>query len=142
MKNYFWWKESFTEYALEIRLPDSSKLAINQQNGNDVTTYRNDLIAKFFWRCFVPLAKFSYWSKFHVNIITGSGAMTIFFYKGLTRNLEIGIVWVLTNICILGRVRSTKFGTNISNVMLMNAAKCYVCRFYSFWVIKSKPTEG
>ena len=39
---------------------------------------------------FVSLAKFSYWSKFHVNIITGSGVMTIFFYKGLSRNAEIG----------------------------------------------------
>ena len=36
----------------------------------------------FFWRCFVSLVNFSYWSKFHVNIITGSGIMTIFFYKG------------------------------------------------------------
>ena len=34
--------------------------------------------------------KFSYWSKFHVSIITGSGDMTIFFYKGLIGNLEIG----------------------------------------------------
>ena len=39
---------------------------------------------------FVALVKFSYWSKFHVNIITGSGVMTISFYKGLTRNSEIG----------------------------------------------------
>ena len=43
---------------------------------------------KFFWRRFVSLVNFSYWSKFHVNIIIGSGVMTIFFYKGLTRNLE------------------------------------------------------
>ena len=35
---------------------------------------------------FVSLVKFSYWSKFHVNIIIGSAVMTIFFYKGLTRN--------------------------------------------------------
>ena len=28
--------------------------------------------------------------KFHVNVITGSGDMTIFFFKGLTRNPEIG----------------------------------------------------
>ena len=27
--------------------------------------------------------------SFIVNIITGSGVMTIFFYKGLTRNPEI-----------------------------------------------------
>ena len=32
---------------------------------------------------FVSLVKFSYWFKFHVNIITGSGVMTIFFHKGL-----------------------------------------------------------
>ena len=38
---------------------------------------------------FAFLVKFSYWSKFHVNIITGSGVMPIFFYKGLTRNPEI-----------------------------------------------------
>ena len=34
--------------------------------------------------------KFSYWSKFYVKIITDSGVMTIFIYKELTRNLEIG----------------------------------------------------
>ena len=45
--------------------------------------------SSIFWRCFVSLVKFSYWSKFHVSIITGSGIMTIFFYKGLTRNPEI-----------------------------------------------------
>ena len=36
------------------------------------------------------LVKFSYWSKFHVNIITDSRVMPILFYKGLTRNPEIG----------------------------------------------------
>ena len=50
----------------------------------------HDINVNFFWRCFVSLVKFSYWSKFHVNIITGFGIMAIFFYKGLTRNPEIG----------------------------------------------------
>ena len=48
--------------------------------------------SNFFWRRFVSLVKFSYWSKFHVNIINTiavSAVVTIFFYKGLTRNLEI-----------------------------------------------------
>ena len=44
----------------------------------------------YFRRCFVSLVKFSYWYKFHVNIITGSGVLTILFHKELTRNLEIG----------------------------------------------------
>ena len=43
----------------------------------------------FFGTCPVFLVKFSYCSKFHVNIIAGSGVMTIFFYKGLIKNLVI-----------------------------------------------------
>ena len=80
-----------------IRPPDCSKLAKNPKNDNDVTIFRHDVNVKFFWRCFVSLVKFSYWSKFHVNIITGSEIITIFFYKRLTRNPEIGNtpVWVL-----------------------------------------------
>ena len=40
---------------------------------------------------FVFTVMFSYWSKFHVNIITGSEVMAISFYKELTRNYpEIG----------------------------------------------------
>ena len=87
--------------------------------------------SKFFWRGFVSLMKFSYWSKFHVNIITDSGVMTIFFYKVLTRNPEIGNtpVWVLPNIWRLGRVRNTKFGTNVSIEMRLNAANARVTAF-------------
>ena len=78
----------------------------------------------------VSLAKCSYWSKFHVNIIAGSGVMTIFNFKGLTRNTEIGntSVGVFPNIWRLGQVRDTKFNTNtdVSNEMLLNAVKCQV----------------
>ena len=93
---------------------------------------------------FFSLVKFSCWSKFHVNIITGSGVMTISFYKGLTRNLEIGNTpaWVLPNIWRLRRVRRTQFCTNISNKISLNVAKSQDCSFYSFWVIKGKPTGG
>ena len=35
----------------------------------------------FYWHCFVSFVKFSYWSKFHVNIINGSGIMTISFIR-------------------------------------------------------------
>ena len=78
----------FTDCASGIRLPDYCKLAINYKNYNDVTICWHDVMAKFFWRCFVSLVKFSYWSKFHINIVTCSGVMTIFFYKELTRNPE------------------------------------------------------
>ena len=127
-----------------IRPPDCSKLAKNPENDNDVIIFRHDINVKFFWRCFVYLVKFSYWSKFHANIMTGSGIMTIFFYKGSTRNpkIENTHVWVFPNIWRLGRVIDTKFGTNVSNKMLLNAAKFQVCSFYRFWVIKGKATGG
>ena len=124
--------------------PDYSKLAKNPKNDNDVTISWYDVIFKFFWRGFVSLIKCSYCSVFHVNIITGSGIMTIFFYKRLTRNPEIGNtpVWVLPNIWRLGQVMDTKFSTNISNRILLNAAKFRGYRFYRYWVIKGKPIGG
>ena len=70
--------------------------------------------------------------------------MTISFYKGFTRNLEIekNPVGVLPNIWRLGRVKNTKFGMNVSNKILCNSAKCQGYSFYHFWVIKGKPTGG
>ena len=67
--------------------------------------------------------------------------MTIFFYKGLTRNPEIRntSVWVLPNIWRLGQIRDTKC-TNVFNKILMSAAKCQGYSFYRFWVIMGKPT--
>ena len=74
----------------EIRPPDCSKLAKTPKNDNDVRIFRNDVNVKFFGPCLVSLVGYSYWSKFHVNIITGSGIMKIFFYKGLNTNREVG----------------------------------------------------
>ena len=42
-------------------------------------------------------------------------------------------------------VTDTKFGTNVSNKMLLNAPKMpglQLYSFYRFWVIKGKPTGG
>ena len=74
-----------------IRLLDCSKFDINQKDDKDVIIFWHDFIVKLFWRSFVSLVKFSYRSKFHVSIITGSGVMTISFYKRLARNLETRI---------------------------------------------------
>ena len=117
------------------------KLAVNWKNGNDVTIFRYEIVVKFFWRCFVSLVNFRYWSKFYVNIISGSGVMTILFYKGLTRNPKIRNtpVLALPNIWRLGQVRNTKLGMNVPNKMLLNAAKFQGNSFYRFWVIKQKP---
>ena len=98
---------------------------------SDMTSSYNffDVVLFFLW--------ISYWSKFHVNVITGPGVMTILFYKGLTRNPEI-----LPNIWRLGQVKDTKFVTNVSNRMLLNVAKFQGYSLYHYWIIKGKPTRG
>ena len=54
--------------------------------------------------------------------------MTIFFYKGL-REIGNAPVWFLANIWRLGQIMGTKFGTNVSNRMLLNAAEFHVTTF-------------
>ena len=123
---------SFIDYASGIRLPDCFKLAMKRKNDNDVITSRHYINVKILWRDFVSLVKSSYCSRFHVNIITGFGVMTVFFYKGLTRNPEIGNITgnittnlsVLPNAWRLGQDRNIKFDTNVSNKMLLNTEKC------------------
>ena len=67
---------------------------------------------EFFLCCRVSLVKFSYWSKIHVNIITGSRVMTIFLYKGLTRNPETGNIPFWDTL-------------GIPNLAWMSLMKCY-----------------
>ena len=98
--------------------PDCSKLAKNLKNDNDVTIFGHDFNINFFDIVLFLLSVLVNWSKFHVNIITDSGIMTIFFYKGLTRNPEIGntSVWVLPN--IWGKLW-------IPNLAWMSLIECY-----------------
>ena len=93
--------------------------------------------SQFFWRCFVFLVKFSYWYKFHVNLITGSGITTIFFYKGLTRNAETGNTQ-FEIFPISGDWRKLVY-TNASNKVLLNATKYQGYSPYCLCVIEGKP---
>ena len=128
----------FTDYATGMRLLDCSKLTVNWKS--NFLTWRHH---QFFLRFFVSPVKVSYCSKFHVNIIPGFGVLTIF-YKGLTRNPEIGNipVWGFTNNCRRRQVRNTKFGKNASTKVLLNAAKFLGYTCYCFCIINAKPTGG
>ena len=86
--------------------------------------------SQFYLCCFVSFVKFSYWSKFHVNISTGSGVMAIYFYQGLTRNLEIRNTFICPLSGDWGELGIPNL-TQMSNEMLLNAAKC---QGYSFTV--------
>ena len=79
-------------------------------------------LSDFFDVVFFSLVRFIYWYKFHVNIITGFWSYDNLFYKGFTRNLEIGTthVSVFPNIWRLGQVRDTKFGMSPMKYMLQN----------------------
>ena len=124
-------------FQINPKRPQFGKIAMTSQFF-DMTSSSN------FYDVVLFLINFSYWSKFHVSTSLVQELWRISFYKGLTRNPEIGNspVWVLLNIWRLGQVRNTKFCTNISNKILLNAAKCQGCSFYYFWVIKGKPTGG
>ena len=58
----------------------------------------------------------------------------------MTRNPEIGntCIWVRLNIWILTQETNTKFGSNVSDEMLPDTAKCQGCSFYRFWFLKGK----
>ena len=118
-------------------------LTINKKKDNDVTIFRHDVIVKLFWGCRVSLVTFSYWSKFHISIMTGSWVMTIFVNKEITTNRKIRYTHscFLPNISRLDGVKDTTFGANVSNKQMINVAKCQGYSFYRFWVIKGKPTE-
>ena len=102
-----------------------SKMFEKWKNDTDVTIFRHDVIVKFFWCSFVSLIKFSYWSKFHVNVITGSGVMTIFFYKELTRNPQIGIP--PPEFC---PISGDQGELGIPNLVRISPIKCY-------WMLKN-----
>ena len=120
----------FGDYASGIRLPDCTKLTVNWKKWiwrhNFLTWRRRQIFLTLF--CF-----------FLSNLV-----MTISFYNGLTRNPETGNtpVWVLPNIWKLGRVRNTKPGTNVSDKMLVNSAKCQSYSFYRFLSYLGKKMGG
>ena len=88
-KGYYYWKHNVCRLCGQN--PASGLLQIGQKlkKWQWRHNFGHDVNVKVFWWCFVSIVNFSYWSKFHVNIITSSGIMTIFFYNGLTRKLEI-----------------------------------------------------
>ena len=72
-------------FRIAPKFPKIGKMTMTSQFGNMTLSSVLFTLTCFFF------AKFSYWSKFHVNIITGSGVMTAFIYKKLTRNRKLEI---------------------------------------------------
>ena len=64
--------------------PNKLKIRKMTKSQFDKMTYH-----QIFSSHYVSLVNFSYWSKLYANIITGSGVMAAYVYKGLARNQEI-----------------------------------------------------
>ena len=64
-------------------------MAVNRKNGNDVTIFYMTSSPNFFKMVLFLLSGLATGPSF-MSIVTGSGFMTVSFYKGLTRNPEIG----------------------------------------------------
>ena len=98
-----------------------------------LTWFRNEFVSCIFPKILAKLTivsfsavvvflfKLSSWSIFNANIITCSGVMTIFVYKGLTRNPEIGNTPF--------RPISGDWGKlwipNLVRIRLMKSSECY-----------------
>ena len=119
-----------------IQLLDYSKLAVNSKNDNGLTISWYDIIVKFF-----DVVFFSYQVQLLVQVSCQCHHW-FWSYEVLTGIPEIRNtpVWVLVNIWRLRRVRDIKFGTHVSNKMLLYAGKCQGYSFCRFWVIKGKPS--
>ena len=112
-----------------MSLLNSSKLLTNWKSDDDILIWQHNFIVKYFWSCRVSLIKFSYWSKFHVNIITGSGIFLLWpemekSEKFLSEFFAIPGDWV----------RDIIFDTNVSDesYWIFIAKKLYFLRFFQF----------
>ena len=70
---------------MQILCPDSGlRTAPNWPKIRKMTMtsqFSDMTLTSTFWRFFVSLVKFSYWSNFHVNIVTGSRLWQFFFIR-------------------------------------------------------------
>ena len=109
------------------------------QQGPNLLTWRHSQIFLMLL-CF--LVKFSCCSKFHVNIITGSGVMTTFFIRDWPEIRKSKIP--PSKFCSISggwdELEIPNFAQNVSKEMLVKTEKCQGYSFYCFWVVKGKPT--
>ena len=125
-KSYKFDKSCIRNSASVLR--PASKLVINRKNDNDIIVCQHDLIVNFFfdvfWRCCIFLVEF----HSGPSVIPNHYWFWSYHNFGNVSSEFCSISWDL------GRVRDTRFGTNVSNEMLLNTAKCQGYSFYLLWV--------
>ena len=107
-----------------------------------MTSQFTNMTHRHFLHCRVSILRFSYWSKFHVNIITGSRVFQISFIKDWSeiRKSEISrseFYPISGDGGELGKPDSAQMSLMKCHWMLQ---KCQGYSFYHFWAIKEKST--
>ena len=111
---------------------------------NNVTIFRHDVIVNFFWRCFVPLIKFSSGSSF---MLISSLVLELWQFYFIEDWKEIR-KWEIppSGFCPISGDWDKLWILNLARMSLieyywlLQNARGY--SFYHFWYIKGKPTEG
>ena len=132
-KGYCYWKHNFCRVC--VWNPVSGLLQIGQKSGkwqwchNFPTWCQHPIFLTLFCFSCQVLLLVEVLCQYHHQFWNYDN----FLLKGLTRNLEIRNtpIWVSPNIWRLGQVMDTKFGMNVSNRMLVNAAKFQGYSFYT-----------
>ena len=125
----------FIDYASRTQLPDCSKLAKNWKNENDVTVCRLDVVVKFSLHCCVTFVKFSDCSKFHVNMVTSSGVITIFIYKGDWPDFWKSETPPSEFCSISGDLDRDEFHTNVKSYWMQQNARVTAFTVFSIWCV-------
>ena len=125
MKGCYYWKNKF--YRLCVRNPASGLLQIEHKLEIDVAIFYLGLVTG---RSFMLIS----------SLVLELWQFSFIRNWPEIRKSETTSVLVLPKICRLGQVRDIKFAMNVSNEMLLNAAKYQAYSFYRFRVIKGKTT--
>ena len=137
--HYFIWKLELVSNIFDMDMNGYGLLQIGHKSEkwqlrHNLSTWRH---RQFFWHWRISFFKFSYWSKFHANIITGSNFITIFLYKGLIRNPKIQNTPASAFCPISGDWGELE----IQNLAQMPLMKCY-WMLQNSRVIEGNPAEG
>ena len=123
---------SIIDHGSRIRQRDCAKLAINWKNY--IAARFSNITHHLIFLCHhVSFVKLSSWFKSNVNIITGSGVMTIFICKGLTKKSRNQKCTHMSFAQYLLTWASYKYQIwHDSNKMFLNAAKYQNYNIYIF----------
>ena len=81
IKAWCYWKCQFYKLCIQNQASALLQIGHKLEKMTLMSQFTEMKLSSIFWRFFVSLVKFSHWSKFQIEVITGSGIIAIFFIK-------------------------------------------------------------